>query len=392
MNTNKDVIELWGREFNIVKNGLSEAQVVSFVNELVKDHDLLIQRQEHLGALTKLAERTVTEAGKVAEEIKQEAAGQARAEAARIMVDAEEKAKTEAAKIIGEAEVQAKQVIKEKEAQIMAAATEQAESMKSGAERLAEEIRREAEAHAISEASRIIAEAEDKGQQIIKEKESEAIALANEQAKAIRSKAEQEAKVLIDREIKKLQPELSHFVNRLHSHVLSQLENLKSQAGELSSEVEYNTFQSPEDEDSTVAKGGKERDEFLELVENIDQSNLTEPEWELEVLPPIDIMKIMGIVAYLDSLSEVKKTEIIPRNERTSIIVFLHEPLHLLEVLKGVPEVAQAEEMASSADGNSKTRKISVILSGKNGSGETDHVVSQVAKVLTSESHSQPLN
>jgi F0F1-type ATP synthase membrane subunit b/b' len=392
MNTNKDVIELWGREFNIVKNGLSEAQVVSFVNELVKDHDLLMQRQEHLSALTKLAERTVTEAGKVAEEIKQEAMGQARVEAARIVVDAEEKAKTEAAKIVAAAEVQAQQVSKEKEAQVMAAATEQAEAIKSGAERLAEEIRREAEVNARIEASRIITEAEAKGQQIIKEKESEAIALANEQAKVIRSKAEQEAKALIDREIKKLQPELNHFVNRLHSQVISQLETLKSQAGELSSEVEYNTLKPTEDVESKVTKGDKERDEFLELVENTDQSNLTEPEWELEVLPPIDIMKIMGIVAYLDSLSEVKKTEIIPRNERTSIVVFLHEPLHLLEVLKGVPEVAQAEEMASSAESNGTTRKISVILSGKNGSGETDHVVSQAAKILTSESHFPPHN
>ena len=53
---NRDVIELWGREFNIVKSGLSEAQVVSFVNDLAKQHDVLLQRQEHLAALTKLAE------------------------------------------------------------------------------------------------------------------------------------------------------------------------------------------------------------------------------------------------------------------------------------------------------------------------------------------------
>ena len=69
----KDVTELWGREFNIVKNGLSEDQVVSYVNQLVSEHDMLIQRQEHLSSLTKLAEKTVAEAEKLAEEIKTEA-------------------------------------------------------------------------------------------------------------------------------------------------------------------------------------------------------------------------------------------------------------------------------------------------------------------------------
>ena len=65
----RDIVELWGRQFNLVKNGLSEAQVVSFVNDLAKQHDVLLQRHEHLSALTKLAERTVTEADKLAKNI-----------------------------------------------------------------------------------------------------------------------------------------------------------------------------------------------------------------------------------------------------------------------------------------------------------------------------------
>ena len=100
---NRDVIELWGREFNIVKSGLSEAQVVSFVNDLAKQHDVLLQRQEHLAALTKLAERTVSEADKLAEEMKEEARTQANAEAARIVDETAARAKSEAASEIGRA-------------------------------------------------------------------------------------------------------------------------------------------------------------------------------------------------------------------------------------------------------------------------------------------------
>lgn len=119
----KNVAELWGREFNIVKDGLSQAQVVSFVNELASEHDMLIQRQEHLSSLTKLAERTVSEAEKLAEETKREAV---------------KHAKAEASEIIAEAEARAQQIVEEKQAEIIAMATEQAETIKADAEREAE--------------------------------------------------------------------------------------------------------------------------------------------------------------------------------------------------------------------------------------------------------------
>ena len=119
----KNVAELWGREFNIVKDGLSQAQVVSFVNELASEHDMLIQRQEHLSSLTKLAERTVSEAEKLAEETKREAV---------------EHAKAEASEIMAEAEARAQQIVEEKQAEIIAMATEQAETIRANAEREAE--------------------------------------------------------------------------------------------------------------------------------------------------------------------------------------------------------------------------------------------------------------
>jgi F0F1-type ATP synthase membrane subunit b/b' len=382
MNPNRDVVELWGREFNIVKSGLSEAQVVSFVNDLVKQHDMLLQRQEHLAALTKLAERTVTEADKLADEAKQEAADQAKAEAAKILADAEGRAKDEAARIIAEAEARAQQIVKEKEAKVMATATEQAEAIKSGAERLADEVKREAEAQARAETSRIIAEAQAKGQQIIREKENEAVALATEQAKAIRAQAEREAEQLLEHEKEKIQPELNTFVRRLHGQLLTELEHLKKQVGAFETDYAQAISQSP-DESRPVGSGEK-RDDFLEFVRNLDQAESGEPEWELEVLPPIDIMKIMSIVGYLDSLPEVEKTEIIPRNERTSITVFLRQPLEVVEVIRTLPEVAQAEE--DTADTDSKPRKVNLMLSGKTGSGEDSEGVGKTSHHLSSES------
>jgi F0F1-type ATP synthase membrane subunit b/b' len=369
MNPNRDVVELWGREFNIVKSGLSEAQVVSFVNDLVKQHDMLLQRQEHLATLTKLAERTVTEAEKLADETKREAADQAKAEAAKILADAEGHAKDEAARIITEAEARAQQIFKEKEAEVMAAATEQAEAIKS-----------DAEAQARAEAARIVAEAQARGQQIVRDKENEATALATEQAKAIREQAEHEAEQLLEHEKEKIQPELNIFVRRLHGQLLTELEHLKQQVGAFETDYAQAISQSPDG--SRPVDSGEKRDDFLEFVRNLDEAESGEPEWDLEVLPPIDIMKIMSIVGYLDNLPEVEKTEIIPRNERTSIIVFLRQPLEVVEVIKTLPEVAEAEEDTAGAD--SKPRKVNLILSSKTGSGEDNEGVGKTSRPLSS--------
>jgi cell division septum initiation protein DivIVA len=373
MNSNQDVVELWGREFNIVKNGLSEAQVVSFVNDLVKQHDELLQRQEHLATLTKLAERTVAEAEGMASETKREAINQAKAEAARIIAEAEAQAQRVA------------KLAKEKEAEVMTAAIEQVEAIKSGAERLADEVRRGAEAQARAEASRIIAEARAQGQQIIKEKEAEGIARATEQAKIIRSQAEHEAEGLLEREKKKIQPELNALVRRLHDQLVTELENLKQRVGAF--ETGYaQVLSQPSGERRPVARqpAGR-RDEFLDFVRNLDQAESGEPAWELEVLPPIDIMKIMSIVSYLDSLPEVEKTEIVPHNERSSITVFLRQPLEVVEVIKTVPEVAHVEEDVTGTD--SKPRKIKLILSDKNnGSGKYKPEVDETGNSLSSES------
>ena len=114
------IVELWGQEFNVVSKGLDETQVVSFVSALIGERDTLIQRAEHLSSLTRLAEKTIVESDRLAEEIEKEAVDQAKAEASAIVAKAEE---------------QAQQIIEEKRAEIVTAATEEAEAIKASAER-----------------------------------------------------------------------------------------------------------------------------------------------------------------------------------------------------------------------------------------------------------------
>ena len=75
-----DVTRLGGHDFKIVKQGLDIVQVSSYLeeltaqrNELLTERNGLQQREEHLKSLSRLAEKTVMEADKLAEEIKAEA-------------------------------------------------------------------------------------------------------------------------------------------------------------------------------------------------------------------------------------------------------------------------------------------------------------------------------
>jgi vacuolar-type H+-ATPase subunit H len=359
---NRDIVELWGREFNIVKNGLSEAQVISFVNDLAKQHDILLQRQEHLVALTKLAERTVSEADKLADEQKQDARKQAKNEAGKLISEAEASAKNQSERIISEAEAKAEQLIKEKETHAMNAAVEQAEAIKSTAEMLATETKRDAEA----EAKRIISEAEARGRKLFEQKEAEAITHATEKARKILEDAHKEASVLLENEKRKIQPELDLFVKSLRGKLQSELDDLKTQIGSLESQFEGIMPQaSIESFFPPIAK--KEKTEtFIDIVkEPVRNDSESEPEWEIEIVPPLDIMKIMSIVSYIDSLPEVVRSEIIPHNERTSITVYTENALELLPMIKTLPEVASAEETVTTDKEKKTTRKITLGLSTK---------------------------
>ncbi len=294
---NRDVIELYGREFNIVKSGLAEAQVIAFVNELMEERERLVQRQEHMASLTKLAERTVAEAEKLAEEIKKDSVDQAN-----------------------------------------------------------------------NEVAKLLSEAETKAHQIFEENKREILSKATEEAKAIKAQAEQEGAQTLERYRNRIKPELNELAQRVYKELLTELESLKGHVAtfeakferKLAQPVDSGTFAEP-----VPAEGP---DELADIVKPPVEPNRNgqQPEWELEFLPPIDIMKIMRVVAYLDQLPQVDKTEIIPEASRPSIIVYLNEPLNLVEALKKLSEVGQVKEVESGEAGEGKRpHRAQVMLLGK---------------------------
>ena len=68
---------LWGQDFDVVKDGLAEHQVVALVEDLLKRYNDLLQEHKNYDSLQLLAERKLREAEKLAASILQEARAQA---------------------------------------------------------------------------------------------------------------------------------------------------------------------------------------------------------------------------------------------------------------------------------------------------------------------------
>jgi len=302
-----DVIVLGGREFNRVKNGLDETQVTSFIDELIEERDKLTQSQDHVTSLNRLAEMTVVEADELATQIKTEAVEQAKAESTAIIDKAKEQAR-----------------------------------------RMAEQ------------------------------KIAEAVEIANEKANAIKTKTEEEAALLLEDERNKIRGELHNLVNQQFGYMLEELQSLKKRAAAVQADFDDKLSKSGEEDSDAAAEIAEESKapdehpepsqatdqieksfELSQLFESDDKLELGNPQWEVEILPPFGIAKIMEVVSYLDQLPEVANTEmIVPQIDTPSILVFLRDPMDLVDVLQEIPAVTHVEEVAiDKAATNGEPRK-----------------------------------
>ena len=113
---------LWGKEFEVVKNGLSEEQVVGFVSELMDKYRALSEQKDHFITMGTISERAAIAADKAASEIKAQAQKKAEAEAGRIIAEASQKAR----EMVVEATKKALEVTKKETEDIIQVANQRA--------------------------------------------------------------------------------------------------------------------------------------------------------------------------------------------------------------------------------------------------------------------------
>jgi len=247
-----------------------------------------------------------------------------------------------------------------KRAEHLASLTKLAEKTIIDADNVAKQVQDEAEEQAKAEAKKILSGAEEQAQKIIEEKRAEALARANREAETIKAKAQQQAEIMLEERIREIQPELKDNAKTLYGELLNQLENLKKQVVTLEEELDHKLSQPPAETGKATVAAGKADNDFLELFRPVEEPGEEEPEWELEILPPIDLTQILDIINHLDSLPQVVRTELIPHMDKPTIMVFLRQPIELVDILLTLPQVANVTEEATGAEG--KPRKAQIEL------------------------------
>jgi cell division septum initiation protein DivIVA len=84
-NDKQSILEFKGYVFKRVKSGLDENQVTDLIEKIINEKDELAKRQAHLSSLMKLAEKTISEADNMADQIKKEAESKAKEEAKQLL-------------------------------------------------------------------------------------------------------------------------------------------------------------------------------------------------------------------------------------------------------------------------------------------------------------------
>jgi len=403
-NAKKDgVVVLEGREFKRVKNGLDEAQVASFIEELIKERDVLAQSQDHIASLNRLAEMTVVEADRLANQVKTEATEQAKAEGTAIIDKAREQARLMMEKKIAEAVEIANEkanAIKTKVEDEAALLLEDERNKIRGELRnlvnqqfgyMLEELeglKQRAEAVQADLGNKLSARGEDNSAITAKiaEESDTLVAEVAEEIDAAAAKIAEESDTLVTEGIDTAAAKIAEESEAAAAKIAEEKDGLVAE------EKDAVATEITEESDTLVAEEGEAPEkqpepsratghiekglDLSKLLEIEDQTELTNPQWEVEILPPFDIAKIMEVVSFLDQLPEVANTEmIVPQIDMPSILVFLRGSMNFIDVLQTVPAVSHVEEVttdqaATNGEPGKGPRKVRISLSATTTSKE----------------------
>jgi F0F1-type ATP synthase membrane subunit b/b' len=349
-------VKLGGKEFDRVENGLDEVEVAAYISELVKRNQELESSREDTAALHRLAERYVTEADRLAQQIRAEA---------------KERANQECEAIISKAEKEAQKIIDEKLAEVM-----------SGAKKRAEQIEAEAAEKAGRRAAEIQAEAEQKAANLLKnginKVRDELGAIVNQEFDLLLQELQSlerqtiAAKVKLEQRFTPVRQE-QHAALDIPSSVGENVSGTEAQK-----EPEQTKADIPVDEGENTFAAHETTVELVMDIETGEDENKLSGKcdieakdvpfllYEVQVQPPVDIDRVMKLVAHLDRAGSVRSTEMKLDNIENPIIsVFLNEPVDMVSLLEESAEVSSAENVLPTGDNSIDTGYVQVSLAGQ---------------------------
>jgi cell division septum initiation protein DivIVA len=302
---NEEVFRIGDRSFRKIKLGLAEEEVRAYVEELINQRDALLKRQEHLAALTELAEKTVMDASNLSQAMTKKAADQAKAEGDKMR-----------------------------------------------------------------------ARAEQETDQYVKARKAEAKAVADKESEAIKAEADRQARLIREQHLDGIRAEAVSLSQKLQNDLIANIENMKKSIATIGknfkpmeSSADTSSVNVSENKDKSAVLSDREKGVLLDHV----------PWLEIEIMPPMDIEKIMDLISHLEKLPEVKTTDLLPETPNPLIRVFLSKPLALANMLRTLPQISQVTELFDSNSVDSETgekrERIQVTFgtnSGKNQQSKKD--------------------
>ncbi|HEY79286.1 MAG TPA: hypothetical protein G4O09_09255 [Dehalococcoidia bacterium] len=399
--------QLWGRDFDIVKEGLDESQVAMFITELIGERDDLLHRQDHLDSLTKLAERTVAEADKLAADIRKEI---------------EEESRAQAAMILAQAEKEAQELMEQKQAEILAVANKEAQEVRDRAQQEAAVIRDRAQ----QEVEHLVNQQQQRVQEEVKEMAQKlhsqlmaGLKGVTEQATALQAEWESKLSVSLEGSLSPASISPSPSVPVTEEPIAEMTvpdapeEPVEKKAVLDTPEAEAQVESKPQEEEKTKAELKPQTEEKAQtevkpkaeagakaeakndnnIFEQLEQAwgnadmaepadkpevapaeAISQPEGEtadkttvvldgdmssatyegrvaLDILPPLSPNQLVEIQRYLRDWPGIGIIELGPGNGGYSITLSLDKPMPLIDILEQLPDIETAEERVDSGDG-----------------------------------------
>lgn len=279
---NEDIFHIGDRSFRKIKLGLAEEEVRAYVEELITQRDTAMKRQEHLTALTALAEKTVIDANNMSQAMLKKTIDQAKAEAEKIRVRSEQEA-----------------------------------------------------------------------EQFARATKAEAKTAAEKEAEVIKAEAHRQARLVREQQLDGIRTEAANLAQKLQNDLITNIEGMKKSV--ISIGTKFMPIETNNNTTSRTASIDNKDQAASALSTGENGALLNQVPWlEIEIMPPLDIDKIMDLISQIERLPEIKTTDLLPETPNPLIRVFLNKPLALANWLRTLPHIAQVTELI---DSNAVDRK-----------------------------------
>jgi hypothetical protein len=234
----------------------------------------------------------------------------------------------------------------------LAALTELAEKTVMDASNLSQAMTKKAADQAKAEADKMRARAEQETDQYVKARKAEAKTAADKEAEAIKSEANRQAKMIREQQLDGIRSEAAGLAQKLQNDLIANIENMKKSVATIGK-----NFKPMESSGDTSSRGSSDTKDKSSALSDGEKGVLLDhvPWLEIEIMPPMDIEKIMDLISHLEKLPEVKTTDLLPETPNPLIRVFLSKPLALANMLRSLPQISQVTELFDSSSVDSET-------------------------------------